>query len=133
MSKLIDFLNENKYGQIATIKNNKPVMRPFQFVFEKDGKFYFSTSNTKDVYRQLKVSEVAGFAVLAKDLTWARLSGEVEFVDSLEVKEEALNNNEKARAALKTADNPIYVLFYIHKGVASLHDRTGALIEEMEI
>lgn len=133
MQNLIDFLNENKYGQIATIKDNKPVMRPFQFVFEKDGRFYFSTSNTKDVYMQLKDCGVAGYAVLAQDLTWARLSGEVGFVDDLDIKEEALNNNAKAKAYLKTADNPLYVLFYIHNGVASLHDRTGALIEEIAI
>ncbi|MCM1989077.1 pyridoxamine 5'-phosphate oxidase family protein [Oceanirhabdus seepicola] len=133
MSKLLDFLNENRQGQFATIKNNKPVMRPFQFVFEKDGKFYFLTSNTKDVYRQLIAAGVAGFAVMGKDMSWARLSGEVQFVDGLELKEEALNTNPLIRGIYKTADNPIFEMFYIHRGEASLHRGAGELIEEMEI
>lgn len=133
MSKLLKFLNNNKQGQLATLRNNKPIMRPFQFTFERDGKFYFMTSNTKNVYRQLIASAVAGFAVLGKDMKWVRLSGEVQFVDSFELKEELLNSNPIFRANYKTADNPAFELFYIHKGVASLHKGTGEVIEELEI
>lgn len=133
MSELLDFLNNNKHGQFATIKNNKPVLRPFQFTFERDGKFYFLTSNTKDVYRQLITSGVAGFGVLGKDMKWVRLNGEVQFVDDLELKEEVLNSNPIFRANYKTADNPCFEIFYIHKGVASFHTGIGDVIEEFEI
>lgn len=133
MSKLLDYLNENRVGQFATVKDNKPVMRPFQFVFERNGKFYFGTSNTKDVYRELKESGSAGFAVLGKDMRWVRLNGEIQFVDSLELKEEVFNNEPLLRNIYKTADNPIFEIFHIHRGVASFHEGTGELIEEMEI
>lgn len=133
MSKLIDYLNENKQGQFATIKNNKPVMRPFQFVLEKDRKFYFMTSNTKNVYRELITAGVAGFAVLGKDMSWVRLSGEIQFVDDLELKDEMLEINPMYRGIYKSADNPSFEVFYIHNGTASLHAGNGTVIEEFEI
>lgn len=133
MSKLLEFLNNNKQGQFATIKNNKPILRPFQFTFEKDGKFYFMTSNTKEVYRQLIQSGVAGFGVHGEGMKWLRMNGEVQFVDSLELKEELLNSNPIFRANYKTADNPAFEVFYIHKGIASFHNGIGDVIEELEI
>jgi len=133
VNKLLDYLNENSMGQFATIKDGKPVMRPFKFLFHRDGKFYFLTSNTKEVYKQLRGSGVAGFAVIGKDMKWVRLNGEVQFVDSLELKEEALNTEPMVRNVYKSADNPVLKMFYIHRGIASFHRGDGEVIEEMKI
>lgn len=133
MKNLIEFLTKNDFGQLATIKDNKPVMRPFKFSFERDGKFYFSTSNTKEVFNQLKTVKAAAFAVLAEDLSWARISGEVEIVTDLKIKEEIIKVNPMAQKVIKSADNPYFEVFCIHNGVASLHDRLGAVLEEYTI
>lgn len=133
MNKLLDYLNENSMGQFATIKDGKPVMRPFKFLFQRGGKFYFLTSNTKEVYKQLRSSGVAGFAVIGKDTKWVRLNGEIQFVDSLELKKEALNSEPMIRNVYKTADNPILEMFHITKGVASFHKGDGEVIEEIKI
>jgi len=133
MSKLIDYLNENNQGQFATVKNGKPVMRPFQLVFARDNKFYFMTSNTKSVYRELVSNGVAGFSVLGKDMKWVRLSGEITFVDDLELKEEMLNINPLYRGLYKSANNPSFEAFYIHNGEASFHAGDGSIIEEFGI
>ncbi|EJO5349174.1 pyridoxamine 5'-phosphate oxidase family protein [Clostridium botulinum] len=133
MNKLIDYLNANTMGQLATIKDGKPVMRPFQFQFVREGKFYFVTANTKDVYKQLEALGVAGFAIIGKDMKWVRINGEIQFVDNLELKEEVLDKEPLIRNIFKTADNPIYQMFYIHKGMASFHEFEGELIEEMKI
>lgn len=66
-------------------------------------------------------------------MSWARLSGEIQFVDNLELKEEALNSNPLIRGIYKTANNPVFEMFYIHRGMASFHKGAGELIEEMEI
>ncbi|WMJ82226.1 pyridoxamine 5'-phosphate oxidase family protein [Clostridium sp. MB40-C1] len=133
MNKLIDYLNENRMGHLATIKDGKPVMRPFQFQFEKEGKFYFVTGNTKEVYKQLKISGVAGFIVTGKDMRWVRLNGEIEFVNNLKLKEAVINNESLIRDIYKTADNPVFEMFYIHRGVVSFHEAEGELIEEIQI
>jgi len=133
MSKLVEFLNANKQGQFATINNGRPVMRPFQFVLERDNKFYFMTSNTKSVYRELITAGVAGFAVLGKDMSWLRLNGDVQFINDLELKDEILDINPMYRGIYKSAENPSYEVFYIHNGTASLHTGTGSIIEELEI
>ncbi|WP_165000265.1 pyridoxamine 5'-phosphate oxidase family protein [Anaerophilus nitritogenes] len=133
MSKLLDYLNENRIGKLATIKDGKPVIRPFQFQFVREGKFYFVTANTKEVYKELKESGVAGFAVIGKDMKWVRMNGQIQFVDSLELKEEVLNKEPLIRDIFKTPENPIYEMFYIYNGSASFHEFEGELIEQMEI
>lgn len=133
MSKLIEYLNENKVGQLATVKDGKPILRPFQFQFVREGKFYFVTSNTKEVYKELKNSREVGFAIIGSDMKWIRINGEVQFVDNLELKEEVLENESMIRSIYKTADNPIFEMFYIQNGQASFHELGGAMIEEVSI
>jgi uncharacterized pyridoxamine 5'-phosphate oxidase family protein len=133
MSKLIDYLNKNKVGQLATLKDGKPELRPFTFAYEKEGVFYFITSNDKKVFKELKEKGVAGFSSMGGDYKYVRLSGEATFIDDLELKTEVLNNTPTGLQHYKTADNPIMECFYIHNGAAVLNTAFGEIIEEMEI
>ena len=51
MNKVIEFLKENPVQYLATVgRNGKAKCRPFMFSGEMDGKLWFCTNNTKDVY-----------------------------------------------------------------------------------
>ena len=50
MKEVLEFLKENGNGFLATMEEGKPRVRPFQFMLEAEGRFYFCTSNAKDVY-----------------------------------------------------------------------------------
>ncbi|MCT4661603.1 MAG: pyridoxamine 5'-phosphate oxidase family protein [Tissierellales bacterium] len=133
MSKLLEYLGENRMGQLATINDGKPNQRPFMFQFYKGGKVFFTTANTKSVYKELEKSPVASFIVWGSDNRWVRISGDVEFVSDLAVKEDALNREAFLKDMYKSADNPIFEVFYITNGSMTFHEFQGQVIETIEL
>lgn len=125
MQEAVKFLNENITGFLATVEAGKPKVRPFQFMLEADGKFYFCTNNTKEVYKQLQANPYVEFSSTTPEFAWIRLSGEVKFSNSLEIKEKILATNGLVKSIYQTADNPIFEIFYIEHGTAVIADFSG--------
>ena len=51
---VVAFLNENPVQYLATVgRDGKAKCRPFMFAGELDGKLWFCTNNTKEVYRDM--------------------------------------------------------------------------------
>lgn len=73
MEEVIKFLQENRMGSFATVENGKPRVRPWGFMMEEDGRFYFCTGNTKDVFKQLKQTPFMEFTSTSKNMGWVRL------------------------------------------------------------
>lgn len=132
MSKVVEYLNQNKVGQFATIKDGQVAMRPFTFIFEKDGQFIFFTANDKEVFKELKLNPTAGFAVMGQDMKWVRIKGKVEFSDSQELKDEVFESYSLLEKMYVSSDNPKFEVFCIYDGVASLHDYVGNVLEEIK-
>lgn len=132
MSKVVEYLNNNKVGQFATIKDGQVVMRPFHFLCEKDGKFIFGTANDKEVYKELKENPTASFAVMGDNMQWVRLRGKVQFSDNQELKNEVFEIEPLLATVYQTPDNPRFELFCIYDGVASLHGGMGHVVEEIK-
>lgn len=54
MQKVVEFLNANPVQYLATVgRDGKAKCRPFMFCFEREGKLWFCTNNTKDVYKDI--------------------------------------------------------------------------------
>ena len=55
MQKVVEFLQKNPVQYLATVgRDGKAKCRPFMFCFEQDGKLWFCTNNTKDVYKDMQ-------------------------------------------------------------------------------
>ena len=122
MKNLINILTENRIGFLATIENGMPRVRPFGFQFYENGKFFFITSNAKEVYQQLINTPYAEFSSISSDWTITRIKGKVNFSNNIQKKEKALSNSPVAEKKYKTADNPELELLYIHSGTAAVYD-----------
>ena len=89
--------------------------RIFQFLFMEDGnKVYFCTESDKPVYRQLTANPKVSFCTSAKD--WnpvLSLDGGAVFVDDMALKRRTLEEYPLIRDIFKTADNPLFKLFYL--------------------
>ncbi len=121
MEEVIKFLSENRRGYFATVDNGKPRVRPWGFMFEENGKLYFCTNNTKDVYRQLTEVPYMEFSCSNPDFnTWVRVSGKITFTDDMRIKEKIFELNPMLKNMYKSADNPIFVTFYVEHGSASI-------------
>ena len=125
MKEIVDFLVKKPNGCLATVSDGKPRVRPWQFMQECSGKFYFCTANTKDVYRQMQAVPFVEFSATSPEFVTVRLSGEVKFVNDLPLKKAILATHDQVRSIYKTADNPIFEVFYIEHGIATLSDFPG--------
>lgn len=125
MKEVALFLTENPMGCLATVENGEPRVRPWGFMYEENGKFYFCTNNTKEAFRQLTQTPFVEFSSVDKSMTWVRLRGSITFTDDKKVKEKILNGNALVKSIYQTPDNPIFKAFYMEHGTAVVADFSG--------
>lgn len=126
MNEIIKFLKENPIQYFATIgKDNKPKVRPFQFMLEKDNKLFFCTSNKKDVYQEIKENPYIELCTSSPKFQWIRLSGKVVFSDDKEIKSAIIQHSPLVKSIYKVPDNPIFEIFYLDEAEATISDFSG--------
>ncbi|HEX3046715.1 MAG TPA: pyridoxamine 5'-phosphate oxidase family protein [Bacillota bacterium] len=125
MKEVVQLLRENQYGFLATVDEGRPKVRPFGFMFAEEGRLYFCTNSKKEVYRQLNEVPFVEYSVTSKDMVTVRVGGRVTFCEDRDKKEKALNSSEIVKRAYQSADNPIFKVFYIEHGQATIADFSG--------
>ena len=124
MNTITDFLKTNSAGFLATVDEGEPKVRPFQFMLEENGRLYFCTNNTKEVYRQLRIDPHMEFSSASPEFAWVRLSGEAEFVNDLAIKSRVLESHDLVNMIYRDASNPIFEVFFLKNAKATLDDFT---------
>lgn len=125
MSEVVTFLQENPVQYLATVgRDGKPKCRPFMFCFEREGKLWFCTNNTKEVYKDLQENPYVEVSTSSPAYAWIRLSGKAVFADDQAVKEGCMENP-IVKGQYQSADNPIFVVFYLEGAKAVLADFSG--------
>ena len=67
--KVVEFLQANPVQYLATVgRDGKAKCRPFMFCFEKDGKLWFCTNNTKDVYKDMQANQNPRFLFPSRNM-----------------------------------------------------------------
>ncbi len=123
MDKVIKYLRQNNVQYAATVGlDGKPKVRPFQLMFEKNGKFWFCTSRKKEVYRELHKLPYLELCASGTDLSWLRLSGKVVFSDDADIKKQILEENQLVKNIYKTVHNPDLVVFWLQDVTASISE-----------
>ncbi|MBU3916664.1 pyridoxamine 5'-phosphate oxidase family protein [bacterium] len=125
MNDLIEFLTQNPICFFATTEKGKPRVRPIGFQFFENGKFFFITSNQKEMWRQITETPYVEFSSVSKDMTTLRVRGDVAFSDDIKKKEKALLKSPSAQKIYKSAENPQLELLYVHSGEAIIFDLPG--------
>lgn len=126
MEEVVKFLNENPMGCLASLDDGKPRVRPFGFMLAEKDKLYFCTSTEKDVYKQLRKNPFIEFSSMTKDFSrWLRINGQIKFSDDKKIKEKVIDSQSLVKSIYKTADNPIFTIFFIEYGSASISDFSG--------
>lgn len=125
MNEVVKFLQENPVQYLATIgRDGKAKCRPFMFCFEQDGKLWFCTNNTKDVYKDIQQNPDIEVSVSSPAYAWIRLNGKAVFENNMAVKEGCMNNP-IVKGQYQTADNPIFEVFYLEGAKAVIADFSG--------
>jgi len=122
MSTAFDYLKANPVFHIATVDGNKARVRPFGFVMKRNGKLYFCTNKTKDVYKQLSQNPDIEISDMGNDSTWLRIRGRIAFDDTRDAKVQAFKESDRLRQIYpKEADDETFVTFYFTEAVATLY------------
>lgn len=125
MNDVVKFLQENPVQYLATIgRDGKAKCRPFMFCFEKEGKLWFCTNNTKEVYQDMQANPYIEVTVSSPAYEWIRLSGKATFEDNREVKALCMKNP-IVKGQYETGDNPIFEVFYLAEAKAVIADFSG--------
>lgn len=125
MKKVIAFLQENPVQYLATIgRDGKAKCRPFMFAGEMDGKLWFCTNSTKDVYKDMQVNPYVELSVSSPSYAWIRLSGKAVFENNMAAKEMCMANP-IAKGQYGDASNPIFEVFYLAEARAVIADFSG--------
>ena len=125
MNKVVEFLQKNPVQYLATVgRDGKAKCRPFMFCFEQDGKLWFCTNNTKDVYKDMLANPEVEVSVSSPEYAWIRLHGKAVFENNMSVKEGCMNNP-IVKGQYQTADNPIFEVFYLANPHGVIADFSG--------
>ena len=93
MSKVVEFLQANPVQYLATVgRDGKAKCRPFMFSGEMDGKLWFCTNNTKDVYKDMQSNPEIEISVSSPEYAWIRLHGKAVFENNMAAKEMCIRN-----------------------------------------
>ncbi len=125
MKKVVEFLQANPVQYLATVgRDGKAKCRPFMFLAEVGGKLWFCTNNQKDVYKDMLENPEIQISVSSPKYEWIRLSGKAVFENNMEVKKICIENP-IVKDQYKTADNPIFEVFYIENPHGVIADFSG--------
>lgn len=125
MNEVLAFLLENRIVYLATVDGDIPKVRSVGFVMELEGKLYFSTSNQKNVYKQLKANPNFEVSIISQTGDWLRLQGKAVFNTTRQTRQAALDAV-PAFSKMYSIDDDIFELFYIEDGVAIFNDTKGS-------
>jgi uncharacterized pyridoxamine 5'-phosphate oxidase family protein len=119
-------LSENPTHYFATVGlDGKPKVRPFGFMMVEEGRLYYCTNNKKDVYAQMQRQPYVELCVCTPKFEWLRVSGKAVFSDDSAIKAKVLECSEMVKSMYKSADNPIFEVFYLDEAKAVLSDFSG--------
>lgn len=125
MKEVVEFLQANPVQYLATVgRDGKAKCRPFMFCFEKEGKLWFCTNSTKNVYKDIKANPEIEVSVSSPEYAWIRLNGKAVFENNMEVKE-ACMLNPIVKGQYNEASNPIFEVFYLENAKAVISDFSG--------
>lgn len=112
------------FGSLATVDGGKPRVRPFAFMFEENGRFYFCTASDKKVYQQLVACPFIEFTRTSEDMRWLRIGGEIRFDEDIRHKQKCFEKYPMLKDIYQTPDNPLFKVFYLEHGTATLDSMT---------
>lgn len=125
MNEVLEFLLNNPTFYIATMDGDQPRVRPFGAVMKFEDKLYFTTNNTKPVFKQLVANPKVEISTTSPKCEWIRLSGKAVVDSRREVKEAMLEAAPMLKNMYSLDDN-IFEVFYLRDAVATFSSFTSA-------
>lgn len=127
---IIDYLTSIPAWYLATCEGDQPHVRPFSFAAEQDGKIWFCTATTKDVYHELEVNPKFEATAWKPGKGWIILRGKAGLVDkaNAEVREAGYQHMTGLGETYEGASDPKLTFFSVEEPQAWECDIDGSWI-----
>ena len=125
MNKVVEFLKANPVQYLATVgRDGAAKCRPFMFACEAEGKRWFCTNTTKEVFKAMQANPNVELCIASPQYAWLRLHGRAVFEDNRAVKEKCMEN-QIVKGQYGDASNPIFTVFYLADPHGVIADFSG--------
>jgi len=124
MKEIIDFLNKNKFGSLATCDGNKPDTRPFEVAYSSNEGFLFYVSSDTELSKQLKANPNICFCATDEKYDYVKVVGAISFSNKQEDKDKVLANSHFAKKVYASCGTDKMEVFYLPHGECMLHHHT---------
>lgn len=121
MNEIITFLEQNKFGSLATCNAGKPDVRPFELVFHSDRGMFFYTSGGENLYEQLNANPNISFCATDQNYNYAKISGTVSFSSDENDKTKIISNSQFAQKAFANSTIDNMKVFFLPSASCILH------------
>lgn len=132
MNEIIGFLEQNKYGSLATCNDGKSDVRPFELVFHCDKGMFFYTSSDKDVYEQLNANPYISFCATDHNNNYVKISGIVNFSNSEDDKAKIVANSQFAQKVFHNSNLDSMRVFFLQHASCMLHYYADSRVVEWQ-
>ena len=124
--RISSYLNHVPAWFLATSVDEQPHVRPFSFCALEAGKLWFSTSQNKDVYRELQENSRFELSAWRPGNPWIVVAGKAVFAEpSPQLRKAGFEHMIGLGEAHDTPHDELLVFFYVTDGVARICDITG--------
>lgn len=121
MKDIIEFLSNNKFGSLATLGDDKPDVRPFEFVFHCEKGMFFYTAAESEITTQLEANPNICFCATDTNYNYVKVSGSVVFSDDYEDKVKILEHSKFAKNNFEESNLDKMKVFYLPHGYCKKH------------
>lgn len=125
MEKVLEFLQKAKTWYLATVEGDQPRVRPFGAQMVYNGKLYITTSNQKNVYKQMMVNPKVEICGMDDTGRWIRITGKLVEDTSVEAKQAMLDANPGLNRMYAVDDGKFAVLAFEKGAVAVISSFTA--------
>lgn len=125
---LIDYLTSIPAWYLATAEGDQPHVRPFSFAAAQDGRIWFCTATTKDVYRELSANPRFELTAWKPGSGWIVLRGRADLLDqaSAQIRQDGFHHMVGLGEHYEGADDPTLTFFSFTNAEAWICDIDGS-------
>ena len=124
MKETLEFLESAGVYYLATIKDNKPYVRPFGTILLFENKLYIQTGKVKECFKQMKENPFVEISAFLNG-KWIRISAKAVEDDRVEARRAMLDKYPDLRRMYNEFDGNTVVL-YLSEATSTIYSFTEA-------
>lgn len=132
MNEILDFVEQNSFGSLATCNGDKADVRPFELVYYCDKGMFFYASEQDDLYKQLKENPNISFCATDKNYNYTKISGSILFSEDEKDKAKVIEKSHFAKKIYSASNANQMKVFFLPHASCMLHYHTDNKVVEWQ-